>query len=593
MRKVLFVIAMLALAALGARADNIPIILVQSAPSGACTNGQPMQLVIPTGVLYSCQAGTWGVVGAGAGGPPTGSAGGDLSGTYPNPAVAGIKSVPFCTGYTPTNGQSVTLTTASSPNPCYTAVANLANPMTTLGDTIYGGASGAATRLAGPTAGAGTYFLIDVPTTTSAVAETFSAAATGTGAPVLANSPVFVNQISSPSIVAPGSASTNSASLGTELTSSGTCSGTGWTGTYPNYVAPGTTAALTCTGFTNGSYYQTVTGVTTNTGGGSLTIAIGGAQTALTGGGASSTTTAGLKANGTSLTYTPQSSFNGTVNISAKLISPISTFSYLGEDSTAAASVQMLLQQTATLHNIYIGGGGTYNTTGNYNAASGNQALFSNTTGYNNIANGYEALYSNTTGNGNAASGIQALFSNTTGNNNTANGYQALYSNTTGNYNAANGYEALFSNTTGNNNAANGYQALFSNTTGSNAANGYEALYSNTTGNGNAASGNQALISNTTGNNNTANGYQALYSNTTGTNNAANGYEALYYNTTGNNNAANGNQALFSNTTGNNNTANGYQAGRYISGGSDSQSDSCEQHISGLQHDGISGQRYR
>jgi hypothetical protein len=64
--------------------------------------------------------------------------------------------------------------------------------MTTLGDVIYGGASGAATRLAGPTGGAGTYFLIDVPTTTAAVAQTWSAAATGTGAPVLATSPALI-----------------------------------------------------------------------------------------------------------------------------------------------------------------------------------------------------------------------------------------------------------------------------------------------------------------------------------------------------------------------------------------------------------------
>ena len=36
--------------------------------------------------------------------------------------VVGLESVPFCTGYTPANGQAVTLTTGSSPNPCYTAV---------------------------------------------------------------------------------------------------------------------------------------------------------------------------------------------------------------------------------------------------------------------------------------------------------------------------------------------------------------------------------------------------------------------------------------------------------------------------------------
>jgi hypothetical protein len=35
--------------------------------------------------------------------------------------VNGLKGVPFCTGFTPTNGQALTLTTASSPNPCYTA----------------------------------------------------------------------------------------------------------------------------------------------------------------------------------------------------------------------------------------------------------------------------------------------------------------------------------------------------------------------------------------------------------------------------------------------------------------------------------------
>ena len=94
-------------------------------PAGlSCGAGtQPVQYD-PSGLLFTCQNGVLALASS-SGGPPTGAAGGDLSGTYPNPGVAALKSVPFCTGYTPTNGQSVVLTTASSPNPCYTAVANL------------------------------------------------------------------------------------------------------------------------------------------------------------------------------------------------------------------------------------------------------------------------------------------------------------------------------------------------------------------------------------------------------------------------------------------------------------------------------------
>ena len=64
-----------------ARADNITIIWVNSAPSGSCTNGQPMQYVISTGALYSCQAGTWGKI-------PSSSSGsvawGNITGTLSN-----------------------------------------------------------------------------------------------------------------------------------------------------------------------------------------------------------------------------------------------------------------------------------------------------------------------------------------------------------------------------------------------------------------------------------------------------------------------------------------------------------------------------
>ena len=217
---------------------------------------------------------------------------------------------------------------------------------------------------------------------------------------------------------------------------------------------------------------------------------------------------------------------------------------------------------TVARNNTAVGNNALFsNTTGNNNTASGKNALGSNTTGASNTANGADALYSNTTGAYNSANGVRALYSNTTGGFNTANGYRALYFNTTGEFNIANGYLALYKNTTGQYNSANGGLALYSNTTGGfNTANGGLALYSNTTGGFNTANGAETLFSNTTGVNNTANGSSALYSNTTGGYNTANGYRALYFNTTGGYNTASGKSALQSNITGSNNTAVGYNA---------------------------------
>ena len=340
----------------------------------------------------------------------------------------------------------------------------------------------------------------------------------------------FGNSAGSPgSGIFQGTTATDSASLGAELTTNGTCSGTGWTGTYPNYVAPGTTAPLTCTGFTSGQFYQTVTTIGSG-GSGAVTIAIGTAQTAS---GSSGTVTAGLKANGTSLTYTPAATYTGTIGISAKLITPISTFSVTGKDSTGAVSGVALWQSLASLHNSFSGGGGSYNTTGTNNSAQGLNALYSNTTGTNNSAQGLNALYSNTTGTNNSAQGLNALYSNTTGSNNSAQGLYALYSNTTGNSNSAQGAYALQNNTTGTNNSAQGLNALYSNTTGYyNSAQGVNALYSNTTGSNNSAQGLNALYSNTTGYYNSAQGVQAGYTatganaNTTGSNNSWFGYNS-------------------------------------------------------------------
>lgn len=57
-----------ALSMAGQVTPPISITVVTSAPSGSCTAGLPLQLVLSTGNLYSCQAGTWAQIGTGSGG---------------------------------------------------------------------------------------------------------------------------------------------------------------------------------------------------------------------------------------------------------------------------------------------------------------------------------------------------------------------------------------------------------------------------------------------------------------------------------------------------------------------------------------------
>lgn len=71
----------------------------------------------PNGMVARSAAGSTGLnqlTGDVAAGPGTGSQAA---------TVQGLQGVPFCSGFTPTNGQAVQYTTAGSPNPCYTAAA--------------------------------------------------------------------------------------------------------------------------------------------------------------------------------------------------------------------------------------------------------------------------------------------------------------------------------------------------------------------------------------------------------------------------------------------------------------------------------------
>ena len=133
-------------------------------------------------------------------------------------------------------------------------------------------------------------------------------------------------------------------------------------------------------------------------------------------------------------------------------------------------------------------------TPGQFNVATGRNALFSNTTGFQNTATGGAALFSNTTGFFNTATGRNALFSNTTGRGNAATGAGALFSNTTGSLNTANGAGALVNNKTGNHNTADGESTLVGNTTGDfNIALGHSAGSELTTGDKNIDIGNRGV----------------------------------------------------------------------------------------------------
>jgi hypothetical protein len=197
-------------------------------------------------------------------------------------------------------------------------------------------------------------------------------------------------------------------------------------------------------------------------------------------------------------------------------------------------------------------------TSGINNTAMGSSALQSYTTGNFNTAVGASALKS-ATGSTNTALGSSALFTLTTASDNTAVGSSALAFNVTGASNTAVGRSALQSNTASNNTAV-GFQALTNNVSGTNnTATGYSALSANTSGGSNTAMGNSALQNNTASNN-TAVGANALNANTAGYQNTATGVSSLQANTTGYGNTATGYSSLQNNTTGISNTAIGTSA---------------------------------
>lgn len=165
MKKFLLILPLLLLFAVCSQAQLGNVFLHQfpGAPTGSCASALQTAINTSNGDFYDCVNGAWNKI-SGSGGGFT--AGGDLSGTSSSQEVVGVLSnaLPsLSTGFLNWTGLVWAFSSA------------LSNPMTTLGDILYGGASGAATRLAGPTS-AGTYVVTEKPASGAAAAETFNLA---------------------------------------------------------------------------------------------------------------------------------------------------------------------------------------------------------------------------------------------------------------------------------------------------------------------------------------------------------------------------------------------------------------------------------
>lgn len=156
------------------------------------------------------------------------------------------------------------------------------NPMTTLGDTIYGGASGTATRLAGPAIN-GIYFLRENVTASASVAPDWIGS-TGSGNVVLATSPTISTPVvDTINISAAGTSgalwnttiTTGSISIGGSLTSGNVNIATGTTYTGTINIASGITTAGTKTlnlGTTGGAGSTTTINIGSTTGTSTTTV---------------------------------------------------------------------------------------------------------------------------------------------------------------------------------------------------------------------------------------------------------------------------------------------------------------------------------
>jgi len=269
-----------------------------------------------------------------------------------------------------------------------------------------------------------------------------------------------------------GTTASDAPTLGAEILTSSNWTATDWTGDFATGFthSTGNVTTLSHSGAASiGTRYvvgYTVSGRTA----GSFTVAFGGKSF----GGRTATGFFGLKATTTdNLTFLPTTDFNGTIVVSLKVMSAVSTAIQTYKNSANASLSEVRPFSTdSTFYGLNNGryaygqsggvgfGPNTFASLmgGSRNTAMGNQSSYLLESGYDNASFGGSSLSSNITGYYNAAFGASAL-ANSTAYGNAAFGSYGLTALTTGYNNTCAGADCGRTVTTGTTNTFLGYAA--------------------------------------------------------------------------------------------------------------------------------------
>lgn len=164
-------------------------VVIGTPPGGlgaACSAGSLMYANLTTGYIAACISGTWQYLPS-SGGPPTGAAGGDLSGTYPNPNVAKINGTAL-SGLSTGILRNTTATGVPSSAELSGDISTSGSNVTTLA-TVNGGSGscGSATAACTPTTNAKGLVTSQTTTTITPAVGSITGLGTGVGTALAVN----------------------------------------------------------------------------------------------------------------------------------------------------------------------------------------------------------------------------------------------------------------------------------------------------------------------------------------------------------------------------------------------------------------------